>query len=296
MDSEIWLSLIIPSKSRDDPKLWNLLKSIRTQDFPKDRLETLAITEGTSESAKSIGIRKAKGKVIGILASDNILAYNSFLMTMYLSTDLLGACFPSHYAPYGNALNRYFALFGCNDPIPFYLGKNDRLTHYETGYNRLLEGTTLGDNGFFVCKKYIEKTDLDHYFHIDNASELGFTPRRIWGAIIHDTSDSLWTILRKRYHYAMQHGFNKDRRWHMITLKDIPRLVWFVVASLTIIQPLLIACYGYSKVKDKAWFLHPIVCLSFLFLYATMTVHLVLRSFYRWLSVQLGGRKVCSGH
>ena len=56
------LSLIIPCKDKNDPKLQELLKSIEIQDFPKDEMETLIITEGTSESAKAIGIRRAKTK------------------------------------------------------------------------------------------------------------------------------------------------------------------------------------------------------------------------------------------
>lgn len=63
------LSLVIPCKDISDPKLGELLRSIEAQDFPKDELETLIITEGTSESAKAIGIRRAKGEMIGILST-----------------------------------------------------------------------------------------------------------------------------------------------------------------------------------------------------------------------------------
>ena len=73
------LSLVIPAKDKNDPKLADLLKSIEAQDFTKEELEILVITEGTPESAKAIGIRRAKGEVIGILASDNELIVTDFL-------------------------------------------------------------------------------------------------------------------------------------------------------------------------------------------------------------------------
>src|SRR3990167_2455063 len=73
------LSIIIPAKDKNDRKLKELLTSIERQDFPKDELEILVITEGTSESAKAIGIRRARGEVVGILASDNELHDEHFL-------------------------------------------------------------------------------------------------------------------------------------------------------------------------------------------------------------------------
>ena len=120
------LSIVIPAKDKNDPKLAELLQSIETQDFPKGEMEVLVITEGTSESAKAIGIRKAKGEVIGILASDNQIDDTTFLMIMYHSALVYGAAFPYSYEYYqeDDILNRYFALIGGNDPLAYYMGKN----------------------------------------------------------------------------------------------------------------------------------------------------------------------------
>src|SRR3990167_8271311 len=93
----IKLSLVIPAKSLDDPRLRELLASIERQDFPKDEMETLIITEGTSESAKAIGIRKAKGKVIGILASDNEFVEKEFLWRHYRMACAEGAAQSCYY-------------------------------------------------------------------------------------------------------------------------------------------------------------------------------------------------------
>src|SRR3990167_10785541 len=122
------LSIIIPAKDKNDRKLKELLDSIDRQDFPKDEMEILVITEGTSESAKAIGIRRAKGEVIGILASDNEIIGRDYLFLISEYAGSYGAAYPALYAYFktDNILNRYFSLIGGNDPLSFYMGKNDR--------------------------------------------------------------------------------------------------------------------------------------------------------------------------
>src|SRR3990167_8047879 len=77
LDNQIKLSVIIPTKTEHSQVLRELLQSLEAQDFPKQNLEILPITDGTSESAKAIGIRRAAGEVICIMASDNLLPKES---------------------------------------------------------------------------------------------------------------------------------------------------------------------------------------------------------------------------
>lgn len=286
----IALTLVIPAKSTDDPKLKDLLESIDSQSFPKNKLQTLVITEGTSESAKAIGIRRAKGEVIGILASDNVLGKApDFLTLMYSETKYFGATYPQYYAAKGNLLNRYFARIGGNDPLSYYMGKNDRVPHWVTSSARpnCTCGKTLGDNGYFVLRDWIAKTDLDHYYHIDNANETRLCARPLPVYIIHNTGDTILSFLRKRYHYGLQHAFNPNRRWHLVDFKrggDIFRLIWFVLASVTFIHPLVTAMRGYSKIHDPAWLIHPIMCFLTVVTYATLVCHLCSRRLFQSLS------------
>jgi len=294
------LSLVIPAKSKDDPKLAELLSSIDAQDFPKSEMETLVITEGTSESAKAIGIRKARGEVIGILASDNELTHKWFLKNHYMQARKYVCSYPSTYACVKNddVLNRYFALIGGNDPLSFYMGKNDRLPYYGRNASFKASNITIGDNGFFIRKELLQRTDLDNYYHIDNATEaiklsdgggMFLDNDSIW----HKTGGNLFHFFAKRYRYGLQHAFNSNRRWHLVDFRkpqDIGRFLWFILATITMVEPLYLSFRGYTKIRDKAWFLHLPVCMLTLITYGILSLHLVLRSTLQSLSAPLTAR------
>lgn len=287
------LSLVIPCRDEKDQKLQELLRSIESQDFNKDEMETLVITEGTSESAKAIGIRKAKGEVIGILASDNELTTPIFLRAMYHFASESGCAYPQQYYPIdSDCLNRYFALIGGNDPLSYYMGKNDKASYIE-GFKMMNKNLAHGDNGFFIKKELIESTDLDNYYHIDNAFEADCTPRPISLTILHKTGGNIFSFYAKRYRYGLQHAFNKNRRWHLVDFrkpKDIWRLLWFVLATLTLIEPLSISFRGWMKIKDVAWFIHPLACFLTLVTYTLLMIHLGLRGLIQSSYALMGGQ------
>lgn len=288
------LSLIIPAKDKEDPKLKRLLGSIEHQDFPKDEVEVLVITEGTSESAKAIGIRRAKGDVIGILASDNEFVRESHLMKLYEYARDYGASCPQFYfrKHSDNLLNRYFALIGGNDPLSYYMRKNDRASHANEQRGKNIGDMTLGDNGFFIKKDLILKTDLDNYYHVDNAHEAINEILFAQFGIYHNTGGSLIDFFKKRYRYGLQHAFNKNRRWHLVDFRrpvDIRRFTWFILASLLIIPPTFLSLRGWKKIRDVAWFLHPVVCLGTVLTYGLLTLHLGLREMSRLLSARSEG-------
>jgi len=284
------LSLVITSKTLDDPKLHELLKSISTQTLPKSDYEIIVVTEGTSESAKAIGIRKAKGDVICILASDNEFTNpGTLLMGLELIDKIRSdGAYPSyyHYNPQDPALNRYFSIIGANDPLAFALGKSDRYPLWVT-YVPIPIGfpdrvPTLGDNCFFIRRDVILKANLDSYYHIDVCEDLrrlghyryAVLPDSIW----HKTGDgSIFSFLRRRARFGIEHAFNGDRRWHLVDKRDTPRLLLFALSSATLVYPTLQALKWFRKVKDPAVFLHPVLCLGICFTYALALASLAIK-------------------
>lgn len=300
------LSLIITAKSEADPKLQDLLASIEEQEFPEEDFETLIITEGTSESAKAIGIRRAKGEYIGILASDNVLSHPFFLSHITRRLGQWVAHYPVFYEHDWNdgLLTRYFALIGGNDPLSFYMGKNDKLPYWRRGLKDAVphgyspEEKTIGDNGFFIRRDLINQTDLDNYYHIDNAVEaLKKSKMPVFlldGEIKHNTGGNLLSFIVKRYKYGLQHAFNSRRRWHLVDLKnprDLWKLVAFCLLTITILEPLITSMRGYLKKGDLAWFMHPVVCLMTLLTYAVLMLHVGIRGLFQSLSVLTGAQK-----
>lgn len=272
--SKLKLSVIITAKSRDDPKLIALLKSINSQSYPKSKREILVITEGDSESAKAIGLKKAKGDIICILASDNYLNDTNFftkcIKPLKKDNAIVGS-FPIryHHTKSDNILNRYFALIGCNDPLPLYLGKNDKIPYYEdiqfkdyvTAYMDYVP--TLGDNGFFIWRQILLKADIDHYYHIDVCQDLlgmGYNRYALVNTSIwHRTGGNIVKFFLKRYKYADK--FNTPhRRWRMVEEYEWPLVKDFIISTLCIYEPLMLSIAGYRKVHDIAWFLHWPVC------------------------------------
>ena len=305
MDSRIRLSLVIPCRDKSDPKLQDLLRSIEMQDFPKSDVETLVITEGTSESAKAIGIRKARGDVIGILASDNELHDEHFLSEVtrpLFELPWLTGSYPGNYSVGKglDALGRYFCRIGGNDPLSYYMGKNDRFPQgvwpgglkkrgdYTIQYFQRDNTPSIGDNGFFIRKSIIEESDLDNYFHIDNSYDEVIKGNDSYAIvrqrIVHNTGGNIFSFFAKRYRYGLQHAFNKNRRWHLVDFRqpqDIWRLICFILFTLTLVQPLSLSLRGYRKIQDVAWFIHPVACLLTLVTYTALIIHLGLRNLFQ---------------
>lgn len=293
LQPNITFSCIIPASAKDaeSQNLKDLIASIKAQDFPQDQIEILVITEGDSEQAKAIGIKRAKGEICAMFCADNVLTNPNTFKNVKVRFDLYdGVCgvYSNKYAHIkeDNSLNRYFSLIGGNDPICYYLGKNDREPHVESLKIRSSYQPSYGCNGFFFRSDLIKRTDLDNYYPMDNAGECLrlekkgrylFLPDSM--ATWHKTSDNLISFLKKRYRYARDlYCERRNRRWKIIdTREDKWRLFLFVLFTLTAIQPLSVSLRGYLKIRDWAWWLHWPVCLGFLFTYGLLTLRNLLK-------------------
>jgi len=281
----IIFSCIIPASPKDaeSQKLTDLINSIKSQHFSQDKIEILVITEGDSESAKGIGIKRAKGKICAMFCADNMITNTHLFDNVYENLILHGhsATFPIryHYRKDDNSLNRYFSLTGGNDPISYYLGKNDRYPHVKSLIRRSKYAQSFGDNGFFYRSELIKKTDLDHYYPMDNALEVeGEFSALDCDWVWHRTSDNLLTFLKKRYKYARDlYSDRNDRRWKMLdTKEDYWRLIGFILSTIGVIPAVCVSIRGFLKIRDWAWFWHFPVCMGFLITYGVLVCRNIL--------------------
>lgn len=312
------LSIIIATYN-SQRTLEGCLKSIRIQDYHQEKIEIILVDGGSTdktiaigkkyqakiiqkpgvpaEAAKSYGFMMAKGELIADFGSDNVLPKKTWLKELIQPLQENKEIIASYplcytYRPKDTIFNRYVALFGVNDPVPFYLGKADRQSYFDNGYQLPGEAKdcggyykvtftpenlpTVGANGFVVRKRVLKKARVDpeHYFHIDVIYDLvcqGYNKFAvIKTSIIHDTADTFFLLLKKRSRYFSSlylKQFDK-RRYHIVTKKDYGNLLLFIFFSLTFVQPLSVSIRGYLRKQDIAWFIHPPFCFLITLVYA----------------------------
>lgn len=312
------LSIIIVNKN-GGKKLAHCLECIASQNYPKNLIEILVIDGGSNDNSQElseekgarfiaggfpdnqearryVGVKEAKNEIIVWLDSDNYMPEKKWLTRMVEPLILDKEIFASEtlhytYSKTDRLFNRYFSLFGVNDPVAFYLGKADRATHYQNrnwqlmghaidcgGYFKVSftdQIPTVGCNGFCIRRSVLNEvlTEPEAYFHIDVIADLIRKGHQciafVKNDIIHDTSDNLTKLVRKRLAYFSNHGvkLSSKRRYKVYdsqSTRDNLLLLVFVIYTVTIVKPLFDATRGFLKRPDFAWFLHPLVCWSFL--------------------------------
>jgi glycosyltransferase involved in cell wall biosynthesis len=147
------ISVITPTLNSSSV-LESELASIRSQDYPQDKIEiiiadggsddnTVAIAKKfnaivvenklkTAEAGKAVGLRVSKGQLVALIDSDNILPTNNWLNEMVLpffeNSEIVGSePWEYTYRTEGGYIERYSALIGMNDPIVMFYGNYDRL-------------------------------------------------------------------------------------------------------------------------------------------------------------------------
>lgn len=256
------------------------------------------------ELNKILGIKKAKGGLLLMMDHDNIFPNKNILRRMVKplkdDKEIIGVeTTHYHYGKEMTNLDRYFALFGVTDPLAYYLGKADRMPYlidgYAKKYNPTDEGDyyvvnfskneipTLGANGFMVRRKILmENADMriGRYFPIDVNVDLikkGFNKYAfIKGSITHIAGHgNVGHYLKRRMMFVKQYYLSEDnsstkksRRYSVYEKKDFWKLIYFIFISTTFVVPLFDSIRGYIKIRDLAWFIHPILCFGFVGMYS----------------------------
>lgn len=252
---------------------------------------------GSPEAAKAIALKHAKNEICLMLASDNILPCSTWLKTMasYLEKEPEATgCYTWRYAHRrpDKILSRYFSLFGVNDPVAYFLGKADRQSYIfyqytlagkakDKGNYFLVEFDienlpTVGDNGFLIRRKLLLKAQVNekHFFHIDVNYDLVHQGHNkyvvVKNDILHASGEDFWDYFRRRKKY-MENLYLKDlsrRRYHIYNkARDRKKIIAFSFWALTLVGPTTESLRGFRKIRDPAWFLHPIVCFLIFWVY-----------------------------
>lgn len=300
------------------------LKSIREQDYDQNLLEiiiadggstddTLEIARkygakiipentGSPEAAKAVAFSRARNEIVLTIDDDNVLPDKNWLALMISCLEKEPeaiACYPWRYTfeKQAKMLNRYFALFGANDPVVWFLGKADRQSYLTDNYQ--LSGKiqdkgdyflaefnpdnlpTVGANGFLIKKQILAKAKIDpeHFFHIDVNLDLVLQGLNkyvvVKNDIIHRSGEDFWHYLkkRKRYMAELYLGDIQQRRYLIFNpQKDKLKILLYSLYSLTFVGPIFDAARGYRRLPDTAWFLHPLICFSLFWIYSFSVV------------------------
>ncbi len=315
-----------------------VLKALRNQNYPKKLIEHIVMDggsfNGTIELAKkygckvfvradlaeeeqmraSLGFKKAKGKIILIIQSDNIVLGRDWLKRM-VEPFIEKNVFCTYTAQYGykknmSATTHYGALIGANDPLisPYFLDKIEKTTMIQEKYNKgqiLKENKNyyvvkfdkesfppLGDNGQMVLRSVMEKVNKDpkDYLHLDTFArmfDLGYdTCGVVKTSIIHVITPDIKRFVIRRI--QLKEKFFDDRRksrrfliFDSSSKKDRINLIKYIIFSATILPTLFQSIRGYLKIRDSAWFLHPIICFLMLGAYAYSEIKWMFRKIGR---------------
>lgn len=319
------VSVVIATRN-SERTLFKSLSSVKSQKYPasieiviadggsKDQTLQIAkqfnarvikVDEGkqNAEYNKGIAVNHAKNEILLMIDHDNVLPHPKWIKKMIkplsLNKEIFGAGAMRFYYDKGmSAIDRYSALLGGTDPVPFFFNKSAHQSYLYDGFH--LKGKvikedkdyfeveldpeeipTLGGNGSVLRRKLLSKAKStpENFFHIDihlDLAKKGYTKYAfVKDSIIHLTGNSFLPFLRRRRYFIEKYYFedHAKRRYSVYNQKrDKIALVMFVIYSSTIIFPTIDAMRGFMKISDVAWFIHPFMCLGILLVYGITTI------------------------
>ena len=319
----MFLSVVIPTLN-SEKTLGRCLGAIRAQSLPRNAYEIViadagssdrtieiakdfeveTITENllkTGEAGKAAGIKAAKGDIIALVDSDNILPDTGWLERMLapFSDPEITASEPLEYTwrKEDPALTRYFALLGMNDPICLFTGNYDRISAITGKWTelpiqqedegvylklRLTENAlpTIGANGFVFRRSLLDGVKWEPYlFDIDILYDRILKDGAVYVAkvktgIVHLYCAKLGDFIRKQRRRICDFLYfaQEKERIYPWNSQRKTGIVMFCIATVTILPLLWQMLKGFIRRPDSAWLYHIPVCWTTLWVYGIGTI------------------------
>ena len=309
------ISIVLPTYN-NARTIRKCLDGIMMQDYSDKLLEILIVdggsTDGTldivrnydvkvlrnkkrvEEYGRVVGIKKAKGDIIGFIDADNIIMNKDFLSKIirpFEDKEISGVdtLFFS-FSKKDNMVTKYCALLSGDDPFAIYLGINDRLCYFNgrwTGLEHLEEDKgdylkvrihpgkvpAMGSNGFFVRKNVLKKVKYEPFIHTDVANRLvneGFDCYgKVKVGLKHDLEgvNDFFKKKIRRIKRRLSGEINLEYPYNFSRIK----LLLISLAFFTCIIPIFDAVRGFLRRPSLAWLFHPIACFGVLLIYVWNT-------------------------
>lgn len=257
----------------------------------------------TAEAGKAVGVRKAIGKYIALIDSDNILPNKNWLQTniniLENNQKLIGTepLFFT-YRPHAGFIERYSALTGVNDPYAFISGVYDRKNYINlqwTGLkidqidkNQYIEIKlkpnssipTIGANGTIFRSDFLKNNlNSDYLFDIDiiadylNKNKKSIYFAKVKQGIIHTFCESsIKKFIRKQNRRVTDYFYYQNLRQFNWSQTNQSGILKFILYTSLIIPMFFDTLRGFLHKPDPAWFFHPIACLITLYIYTVNTL------------------------
>jgi glycosyltransferase involved in cell wall biosynthesis len=253
----------------------------------------------SGEAGKAVGVKAARGDLILLLDSDNIVVGSDWLRRMvrpFIEDDEVIGCEPARfeYRRQDHPINRWHALLGAADPLTIYTGNYARdsvLTGRWTDCPHACESRdgwervrlypnwvpVLGANGFMIRKVAYETVPVgDYLFDLDYVHQLVLAGHSVVGradvAVRHYFCDGVRRFKAKTRRRVDDYFFfsSSGQRSYPWTGRRTRAMAEFVVSTVLVVPIVREAMRGYRRYPDvEAWAWHVFACWITLLVYAT---------------------------
>ncbi len=315
------LSIIVPTLN-NQKDMTVFMESLQRQTFPK-KLTTIHILDGGStddtvkiakkygaivipnpkvlaEPGVNLGMSKAKGDLMMILAVDNIYTDPTALQKLVkvFEDPRIFAAFPKQasekrdtiFSKYHNTFtdpfNHFIYGYACNgrtfDRVYKRIQHNELYSVFDFASNETAPLIALAQG--FTIKGSYRRSKVDEFDDIQPIMRLvkGLPADRqvayVHGvSVIHHTTRGLGHFIRKT-RWATRNSLSKknygiEYRKNTLSSQQKLRIKLWPIYAVTVFAPIVVSIYGLIRDRQSKWIYHPILCLisAFASIYEVMT-------------------------